>query len=442
MEHKKRPYLCVVSIVPQKGEDTLNILIASNSFGCPFGYSRVFSPVARYLKSIGHNIVYFSMQMVHPPFKNEDSIQLCGLRYAPWGQDIFEDLLKMFKIDLVIVGHDIFLGEVQHEPDIAQKLKVPLIVHVTVNHDPLSPFCIPYIQKAAAAVVPSKFGLRVLREAGFVGSDVVLIEHGIDLNTFKPLPEEDKLEMRKRLKIESKSYVCLTTQRNKGGVKAYPRLFKGWKLVCENIPSFKEKSTLLMLADENEPEGIRLADLRNRMGLQNEIKFIWMKPDDKGEMSPTYEGDLEGAKHTANYGFSSEWMAKLYSVADVHIISSSAESFNLPCLESQACGVPQIFPDAHIGPELVGEPKSGLLIAIKDAETIPLLSDIFQIDPISLASYIKQLYEDEKLRGELGENALKNAQNYSWERILPRWGEIVERFSIPPISYQTGALGI
>ena len=49
-----------------------------------------------------------------------------------------------------------------------------------------------------------------------------------------------------------------------------------------------------------------------------------------------------------------EDMRQIYNSMDVFCLPSRGESFGLPIVESQACGVPVIVPDKTSGPELVG----------------------------------------------------------------------------------------
>jgi glycosyltransferase involved in cell wall biosynthesis len=236
------------------------------------------------------------------------------------------------------------------------------------------------------------------------------------------MPNE-KDEIKKILKIEDKKFVLLTVMRNKSPLqKNFPALFQAWKSMLLSHPELQKNGVLLCLTDPLEVGSTRLDMLRDRTGLKDFVKFIWAKPTkDYSSIEMTYEGDPNGLWHNANINFSAEEMAKLYNVADLFAVSSYGESFNLPCLESMACGIPQINCNHTTGPELVGIPKAGLLADVIATMTNPLITESWIIDPNSLIKCIDTLYTDEKLRKECGKNALENAKNYSWDKIISEW---------------------
>jgi len=418
-------------------------MLLTNSTHGYFGYSIVAKRVCQYLRQQGHDCIIFGLQTIGRVIEDELSNKNIPLFFHPWGADALGHYLKAHKTDILISILDLFQPGIEYLPRTVKEQKVVWAAHITTNHMPLSPFLVGPIKEADVAIVPSKFGLQVLREAGFTGPDIFQISHGVDTKFFSPLSGEEREEIRRKLGVLDKSTILLCVARNKGGVKNYPDLFKAWKLALGNIPNLKKEGILLVLSYPEEPEGVRIDHLRNLMGLQNHVKFIWAKPtSDWSSVEPTYEGDANGFPHQPNWGFDEKNMRKIYGLADCMIFSTQAESFCFPVIESAAMGIPSIAPNHTVFPELIGEPKAGLLADIKMATTIPLLSDIFNVDPISLAGCIAQLYEDENLRKELGKNALENTRQYGWDRILPRWAEVVERFGVPPCDYSKGTLGV
>lgn len=411
------------------------VLILSNTIELRTGYGNVFGPIARYLAKQGHEVVYFGLQQIRPPYE-DDGIVRVGLRFHPWGEDVLLDYLRAYRIHTLITGIDLFMPQVQYIPDTVSKAKVQWIAHMTVNHHPLSPMLYRAAEACDTLVVPSRFGYRVVREAGFYG-DVYYIPHGIDLEVFHRLPASEVSETRERLRVDDKEFIAVSVMRNKGEAKNFPALFEGWRRAIDQDPRLAREGVLLVLTDPKET--VDLYQLRSRWSLGDTLRFIWAKPEGV-DLRLTWEGDPHGMPHHANMNFPASEMARLYNVASCHVITSSGESFNLPCIESQSCGCPQIFPNHTVGPELVGEPRSGLLVPVVYRYTSLILGDIFMADPRGVAEGILRLYRDPKARHEMSQRAVANASLYDWRRILPEWDRLVSR--LPAVDYRRGMLGI
>jgi len=421
----------------------MRILLMTNSAIGRYGYSVVGDHISKGLRDAGHQIIYFGLQEIHPPIKI-DNITYLGIRYAPFGNDILENYLRVYKVESLLEIMDVWLDTLQYIPGVVKKLNIPLVTHVTVNSHPLSPFLARFLSESDYVVCPSKFVFNTVREV--FGNDVYQISHGVDLNVFKPLSEKTKQKMKEKLKVEDKDFILVSVMRNKSPFqKNFAALFHAWKNMLANAPELQKKGILLCLTDPMEQGSIRLDLLRDRVGLRNFVRFIWTKPtEDLSGIEMTYEGDPEGFPHTANLNFSAEEMAKFYNIGDVHVISSFGESFNLPCLESQACGIPQINCNFSTGVELVGEPKTGLLADATTTITNPLITDQWIVDPESLFKCIHTLYTDEKLRKECSKRALEFASLYSWDKIIPRWIKLFEKVQddMMKVDYRKQRLGI
>ncbi len=90
----------------------------------------------------------------------------------------------------------------------------------------------------------------------------------------------------------------------------------------------------------------------------------------------------------------------LYRNAAAFVFPSRYEGFGLPVLEALACGVPVVGSNAAALPEVVGD--AGLLVEPDDAER--------------MAGGLIAVLNDETLRRELTERAVKQAARFSWQR--------------------------
>jgi UDP-glucose:(heptosyl)LPS alpha-1,3-glucosyltransferase len=92
-----------------------------------------------------------------------------------------------------------------------------------------------------------------------------------------------------------------------------------------------------------------------------------------------------------------------YAAADAYVGPSLEDSYALPPAEAMACGLPVIVSEAAGVSEIISDGVDGLILRNP-------------ADAAALARMIRRLYEDNELRNELGKNAARTAQGYTWER--------------------------
>ncbi len=258
-----------------------------------------------------------------------------------------------------------------------------------------------------------------LGEDGYIQNKIKLIPHGVDLNIFKPLDnsqrkkdscealttviwsheakvgEEKKVEQRPMLvdnHADTFTFLCNKGFRNledRGGIQYAIQAF---------FEEFNSSEKVQMLVKLNPAYGI--TDL-NRLTEQ-------LKP--RKENLPVLKFDVENYKY--------EDLVKLYNQADVFVSPTRAESFNIPCIEAMACGVPVIttdfggqtdYVDASNGWVISGDLKP-VQHEIQYEETKWLTPDITQ-----LKKAMREAYENGKTRKEKGEKALEKAKEFTWD---------------------------
>jgi len=265
----------------------------------------------------------------------------------------------------------------------------------------------------------------------------------VDLDVFKP-DKKARKKIRKKLGYEDK-FVLLAVGRNKGIQKRWDIMLKAYKAFLANIPEAQKDTILHIHTNPYEQNAIDLVQLRN-LGLSEIGKdnVVFSTVNLNGErLEICHKDNPKSMLLNTNWGLDEKAMAELYNMADVMVSSSEGESFGLPQMESQSCGISQIFPAHSVGPEMVGIPKSGLLVKIATDVTSPTVTDVSLPDILNLAQCMAKMYQDKKLRGECSKNAIENAQNYSWWDVVQKWIYIIEKVIEPkPVNYDNGILGI
>lgn len=118
--------------------------------------------------------------------------------------------------------------------------------------------------------------------------------------------------------------------------------------------------------------------------------------------------ELELSDHVRFMG-KQDALVELLSVSDIFIIPSQSESFGLSALEAMSCGVPVISSSVGGLPELNLHRETGFIAEIGDVER--------------MAKYATDLLSDPKRYELMSKNARKRAEEFSEDRIVPRYEE-------------------
>ncbi len=220
-------------------------------------------------------------------------------------------------------------------------------------------------------------------------SKVSIIPPGVDVCKFYPIPPD-----------EAKEYI---------GVPPCGRMLlfvgrmeplKGLNVLIEAIGIMRDTEVLkenpFCLAiiggdpddctEEPNIELSRIKELTKHYGLQDLVTFLGNRSQDS---LPYY-----------------------YSAAEAVVVPSQYESFGMVALEAMACGVPVVA--SQIG---------GLAYLVQDGVTgytVPV------DEPIELAKRITMLLQDPSLRDQMGMQAVKLAQDYSWDKIAAKLQPVYE----------------
>jgi len=120
-----------------------------------------------------------------------------------------------------------------------------------------------------------------------------------------------------------------------------------------------------------------------------------------------------------------EQMAKIFNRFDVHISTAEREGFGLPVVETMACGVPNIVVGYSAPPEIVE--NAG--IVINDFDWTYHSQFNYRgalVNVKTLAREMRILYDDDKLRAELGKRSRIRSFQYDWDKVVvPIWKKLL-----------------
>ncbi len=206
-----------------------------------------------------------------------------------------------------------------------------------------------------------------------IDGDIKVIYNFIDFNRFR---KSNKDHFKKAIAPNGER--ILTHVSNFRKVKRVEDVIHIFKKVYAKVPS-----KLLLIGDG--PERQNLEELCRQIGLCHEIRFL-------GKQDAVEE---------------------LLAISDLFIMPSASESFGLAALEAMACEVPVISSNAGGLPEVNIEGQTGFL------------SDVGDVD--EMAANCIRILSDDQLFKTISANALKQAQRFDIEHILPEYEQYYEQ---------------
>lgn len=205
-----------------------------------------------------------------------------------------------------------------------------------------------------------------------VRKDIEVIPNFIDLSLYEK--ESDCT----RSGIAHPGQKIITHVSNFRKVKRIMDIIQSFALIHREVPS-----RLVMMGDG--PEREKAEELAKELGVQEDVVFL---------------------------GKTTE-VERILCLSDLFFLPSETESFGLAALEAMAAKVPVISSNAGGLPEVNINGKTGYTVNVGDVKKMAQLS--------------VKLLKDEKLHAEFKENAFKQAEIFSMDKVLPLYENVYER---------------
>lgn len=202
---------------------------------------------------------------------------------------------------------------------------------------------------------------------------ILLIPNGVDPEGFHPRHRERlAADVRAQYGLPEKSFVFL--------VVGHDFRQKGLQFVLRALRLMRAKNVRLLVVGPLGADATYFKWMAETLGMIDQLVFA---------------------------GFQRE-ISRFYAAADCFVFPSLYESFSLVVLEAMASGLPVITTKTVGGAtDLIDDGISGFL-----------LDNPWHVE--ELAEKMELVIRDEDLRGELGRNARKVAEQYSWDRNTDR----------------------
>ena len=168
---------------------------------------------------------------------------------------------------------------------------------------------------------PSNWSKKGFLSAGFKEDQVIVVPHGVDLNTFYLISEEEKKKIRNKYKIKSDDFVLtnISAMTVNKGVEVL--------IAAYGILKKKHKNLKLILKDQSNLYEWK-ADFPMKKVFESEFNKKHKIFNDK-----MYK-DIIVISENLNF----DQLRNIYSITDCYVSPYKAEGFNLTPLEAAACG--------------------------------------------------------------------------------------------------------
>lgn len=293
---------------------------------CASGFARCSHAVCNYLHSLGHEIHILGLNYLGDPHEYPYTIYPCfqpsDLGTDHYGIGRLPSLIHRLKPDIVVLLQDPWNVRGYLDNLLASQVNMPpMIAWLAVdsrnqksakelNHSHLS-----------HVVTWTEFGAKELIAGGYTGP-LSIVPCGVDVDLFKPL---DKTES--RIKVLGDDYSQLPDNPFIVGYVGRNQYRKRLDLTIEYF-----------------------SDWIHRSNISNAYLMLHIPPTGEDHvdiisLARYYDIGEKLIVSSPMRGFEESSMALIYNCFDVFLSTSQAEGWNLPALESMACGIPVIVPD-------------------------------------------------------------------------------------------------
>ena len=314
------------------------ILVVSND-GVPDGYGRISMSLNTHLVKRGIQVFAVSLAydgLLPPMYDGQPLPYWVGSMggHPNWIEQAAA-VINSIQPDIVVVIQDFpYLESVRNLPLDWSRMK--FIGITPVDGFPIWKNWITTAKKADAMMTISQFGVDAFRKSGV---EVGLCQPGIDPDTFFPLAETRRAELRAKLNIAPDAFVLGVMCQHQGR-KSIPQMMKAFFDFAQGRPTAR----LLLDMDRVSSAGWDIETMICAPNGWDTSQIIWR---DQCVLA----------------GITS--LNDRYNMLDAHAVLAFREGWGLPLVEAMATGVVSIAQDYCSGTEIVGDNK-GILIPSVD----------------------------------------------------------------------------
>lgn len=267
------------------------------------------------------------------------------------------------------------------------------------------------------AVTYTDFGVKeVAKVDEEFAKTLEALPHGFDRETFFPIPEEERKNVRKLFfKTEDDDEFIITNVNRNQPRKDMVRCIRMFDKFVKDNP--KIKTRLYLHCRPEDTHGINLPLFATEYCSKETVDKI----------------SFPQVEVMAGDGFSDDVMRQIYCASDLVISTTLGEGFGLSIGEAMSCGTPVMMPRNTAVTYQIGEKEErGYLVGsgsddnlwhlnVQDNNVLRPLTDI-----VEGAEKLKHIFDNKEERSEKAKNAFKWVKKLDWDKIAGRFEEILD----------------
>ena len=245
------------------------------------------------------------------------------------------------------------------------------------------------------AITPSRWSAEGFYKAGFKAEQVLIVPHGVDIDTFHPMPNL-RSHIRSKVPVADDEFVFLSVGAMTGN-KGIDLLLFAFAQVLRKYPYAR-----LVL------KGMDTLYKSKELLLRN-LETVSAQDQERVIERVIYFGKA----------FPHGKMAKLYQAADAYVSPYRAEGFNMPVLEAAACGIPIICTRGGATDDFVTDAFARRIESEK-LSSRHKDQDISRVEPNveHLIALMSAAIEDHSWRKQAAQAGPPHVRaNYTWDRV-------------------------
>lgn len=433
------------------------ILVVGDSSAIHTGFANVVRHICMEIYKTGNydlkTVGWFHMQTdeivpyeIIPTFRDAGNPMF--VERDKYSAETFPKVVDEYKPDLVIAVGDSWMVEPIAKARNRNKFK--LILYVPIDGMPIPKKWIGTFEEADVLVAYGEFGKNVIHQRK-ADLDIAVINHGVDLDVFRPLDEDTKTIVKKQFGGDD-LFIIGCVARNQPR-KNLERLFKTARLFL-NEYSLCLDCGELTLTKVPECPSCRSQNIEAGEAKDDVRFYFHMALKDCGwdilELIERFElqGKIAYPKGLQiGRGVEAARLAEIMNAFDIFTLPTGGEGWGLPILEAMACGLPCLVTgysalvDFARGAtelievsEFISEPLTNIERAYVDLHDYAMKLDRMYYDDTEKflrkwGRYLREhgveadptILTGKRFRDHLGKLARERALNYDWNKITKEW---------------------
>ena len=215
----------------------LRILWLSDRIWGHSAYSKVTYHTCLRLRAMGHHVAHLPMGRALRGGK----FNYQGILLYPSGDDPFSESVALeaytdWRADLLIFLKEVWVVSYLH------RYGINFVPYCPIDHSPVSPSITSRLHTAFRILVPSRFAMRELKQAGIDLERVRYIPHGVDTRIYRPL-EGHKADCKRMWFLDEDDFTVGVVAMNRAR-KMIDRMLRAYKLFRDWNPDVKSHMLL------------------------------------------------------------------------------------------------------------------------------------------------------------------------------------------------------